>query len=221
MHEQVVRMELLICRLALYVLTYWCLPWQWPRHRHQVSNRRQALRSAMPPGQDLARWQTLRVPFRWWLHWMLKTKQTCSTVWICSPPPAITSDSPSLQRRPKRCTNQCQGSPTKSQLWRWTTKTWQQWTSSPTLGALLSHRCTLMMKPMPESLRPPSEDFACQCGNAETKLKVYRAVVLSTLLYACETWTVYQQHAKKLHLKKLNCFYLCCLRKLLKVKWQE
>ena len=49
-----------------------------------------------------------------------------------------------------------------------------------------------------------------------TKLKVYRAVALSTLLYACETWTVYQRHAKK-----LNRFHLCCLRKLLKVKWQD
>ena len=27
----------------------------------------------------------------------------------------------------------------------------------------------------------------------DTKLKVYRAVVPSTLLYACETWTVYQR----------------------------
>ena len=32
----------------------------------------------------------------------------------------------------------------------------------------------------------------------DTKLKVYKAVVLPTLLYACETWTVYQRHAKKL-----------------------
>ena len=31
----------------------------------------------------------------------------------------------------------------------------------------------------------------------DTKLKVYKAVVLPTLLYACETWTVYQRHAKK------------------------
>ena len=31
----------------------------------------------------------------------------------------------------------------------------------------------------------------------DTKLKVYRSVVLPTLLYACETWTVYQWHAKK------------------------
>ena len=32
----------------------------------------------------------------------------------------------------------------------------------------------------------------------DTKLKVYRSVVLPTLLYACEIWTVYQRHAKRL-----------------------
>ena len=47
-------------------------------------------------------------------------------------------------------------------------------------------------------------------------LKVYKAVVLPTLLYACETWTVYQRHAKR-----LNRFHLRCLRKLLKIKWQD
>ena len=49
----------------------------------------------------------------------------------------------------------------------------------------------------------------------DTKLKVYKAVVLPTLLYACETWTVYQRHAKK-----LNHFQLSCLRKLLQIRWQ-
>ena len=48
------------------------------------------------------------------------------------------------------------------------------------------------------------------------KLKVYRSVVLPTLLYACETWTVYQRHAKR-----LNHFHTSCLRKLLKIKWQD
>ena len=50
----------------------------------------------------------------------------------------------------------------------------------------------------------------------DTKLKVYKAVVLPTLLYACETWTVYQRHAKE-----LNHFHLSCLRKLLKIRWQD
>ena len=50
----------------------------------------------------------------------------------------------------------------------------------------------------------------------DTKLKVYRSVVLPTLLYACETWTVYQRHAKR-----LNHFHTSCLRKLLKIKLQD
>ena len=48
----------------------------------------------------------------------------------------------------------------------------------------------------------------------DTKLKVYKAVVLPTLFYACGTWTVYQ-----CHVKKLNHFHLSCLRKLLKIRW--
>ena len=50
----------------------------------------------------------------------------------------------------------------------------------------------------------------------DTKLKVYRSAALPTLLYACETWTVYQRHAKR-----LNHFHTSCLRKLLKIKWQD
>ena len=41
----------------------------------------------------------------------------------------------------------------------------------------------------------------------DTKQKVYRSVVLPTLLYASETWTVYQRHAKR-----LNHFHTSCLR---------
>ena len=40
--------------------------------------------------------------------------------------------------------------------------------------------------------------------------------MLPTLLYTCETWTVYQRHAKK-----LNHFHTTCLRKLLNIKWQD
>ena len=50
----------------------------------------------------------------------------------------------------------------------------------------------------------------------DTKLKVYRSVVLPILLYACKTWTVYQRHAKR-----LNHFHSSCLIKLLKIKWQD
>ena len=48
--------------------------------------------------------------------------------------------------------------------------------------------------------------------SAHTKLKGYKAVVLSTLLYACETWTMYSRHVKK-----LNQFHLNCLHRLLHI----
>ena len=47
---------------------------------------------------------------------------------------------------------------------------------------------------------------------AKTKVKVY----LTTLLYGCETWIVYQRHARK-----LNHFQTTCLRRILSLKWQE
>ena len=40
--------------------------------------------------------------------------------------------------------------------------------------------------------------------------------MLPTLLYACETWTVYQCHARK-----LNHFHTISLRSLLNIKWQD
>ena len=50
----------------------------------------------------------------------------------------------------------------------------------------------------------------------DTKLKVYNATILPTLLYASETWTVYSRHARQ-----LNHFHVGCLRKLLKIRWQD
>ena len=52
--------------------------------------------------------------------------------------------------------------------------------------------------------------------STQTKLKVYKAVILPSLLYSCETWTVYSRH-----LKSLNSFHLKCLRKILKICWQD
>ncbi|KAJ1179972.1 hypothetical protein NDU88_005200 [Pleurodeles waltl] len=48
------------------------------------------------------------------------------------------------------------------------------------------------------------------------KLKMYKVVVLPTLLYACETWTVYEHSTKQLNLFDMNC-----LRRLLKITCQD
>ncbi|VDL94813.1 unnamed protein product [Schistocephalus solidus] len=48
-----------------------------------------------------------------------------------------------------------------------------------------------------------------------TKLKMYKAVVLKTLLYGAETWTVYSSQARK-----LNHLQLSCLRRILNLRGQ-
>nr|VZI46788.1 unnamed protein product [Spirometra erinaceieuropaei] len=49
-----------------------------------------------------------------------------------------------------------------------------------------------------------------------TKMEVYKAVILPTLLYGAETWTVYTRQARR-----LNHFHLSCLRRILRLHWQD
>jgi len=49
-----------------------------------------------------------------------------------------------------------------------------------------------------------------------TKLKVYHAVVLTSSVYGCETWTAYRRHEKL-----INHFHLRCLRNILHICWQD
>ena len=49
-----------------------------------------------------------------------------------------------------------------------------------------------------------------------TKLKFYNAVVLPSLLYGCDTWTLYRRHVKK-----LESFHKRTLRSILGIKWQD
>jgi exonuclease III len=50
----------------------------------------------------------------------------------------------------------------------------------------------------------------------QTKVKVYKAVVLTTLLYGCETWTIYRRHEKQ-----LQQFHVRCLRNIFNIRWQD
>ncbi|BHF78991.1 hypothetical protein SprV_0602210800 [Sparganum proliferum] len=49
-----------------------------------------------------------------------------------------------------------------------------------------------------------------------TKLKMYKDMILPTLLYGAETWTVYTKQARR-----LNHFHLSCLRSILSLNWQD
>ncbi|KAL1447452.1 hypothetical protein WDU94_015565 [Cyamophila willieti] len=52
--------------------------------------------------------------------------------------------------------------------------------------------------------------------NTKTKLKIYETVILSTLLYASESWTLTEAHQKR-----LNRFHIRCLKSIMKVHWKE
>ena len=49
-----------------------------------------------------------------------------------------------------------------------------------------------------------------------TKICIYRACILSTLLYSSETWTTYAHHEAR-----LNSFHLNCLRCILGITWKD
>ena len=49
-----------------------------------------------------------------------------------------------------------------------------------------------------------------------TKVRVYVAVVISTLLYAAESWTMYRKHTQL-----LERFHQRCLRSIMRVRWQD
>ena len=49
-----------------------------------------------------------------------------------------------------------------------------------------------------------------------TKISVYRAVLLTTLLYVSESWVTYRHH-----LRLLECFHQRCLRIILNIHWSD
>ena len=49
-----------------------------------------------------------------------------------------------------------------------------------------------------------------------TKLAIYNTVVLTSLLYGCETWTLYRKH-----IKLLERFHMRSLRSILGIRWQD
>ena len=49
-----------------------------------------------------------------------------------------------------------------------------------------------------------------------TKITVYQAVVLSTLLYGCESWVLYRHSVRR-----LDEFHMRCLHEIADIKWQD
>ena len=67
----------------------------------------------------------------------------------------------------------------------------------------------------------PLGDFTRGCGatinlKTETKISVYRAVVLTTLIYGSESWVLY-----RCHIRLLERLHQRCLRTILKIHWSD
>ena len=89
------------------------------------------------------------------------------------------------------------------------------------LGSSLSRHATIDKEASIAFGRLQHNVWGCRETSLKTKLKVYQAVLVTTLersyhLYACESWTVYSRHARQ-----LNHLYTACLRQLLNIKGQE
>ncbi|BHF74954.1 hypothetical protein SprV_0501804600 [Sparganum proliferum] len=89
----------------------------------------------------------------------------------------------------------------------------------PYLGSTLS-RNTKIEDEVANRISKASQAFGRLQGTAwnrhglqlSTKLKMYKAVILPTLLYGAETWTVYTKQARR-----LDHFHLSCLRRILRL----
>ncbi|BHF85352.1 hypothetical protein SprV_1002851600 [Sparganum proliferum] len=78
-----------------------------------------------------------------------------------------------------------------------------------------------MTKSPTESRKPVKPSVASKARNRHglqlsTKLKMYKAIILPTLVYGAETWTVYTKQARR-----LNYFHLSCLRRSLRLHCRD
>ncbi len=91
------------------------------------------------------------------------------------------------------------------------------------LGSTLSSCCSLdteihtqINKASSSFGRLRSRVFENRNLKVSTKVAVYNAVCLSTLLYGAEAWTPYGQH-----IINLEAFHICCLQKILNLSWED
>ena len=91
------------------------------------------------------------------------------------------------------------------------------------LGSILSANCSIDEE-VNRRINKASASFGRICKQVvqnhnlrlATKVAVYRAVCLSTLLYGSETFTLYRKH-----IKILEAFHMQCIKKILGLTWQD
>ncbi|BHF60843.1 hypothetical protein SprV_0100381200 [Sparganum proliferum] len=93
----------------------------------------------------------------------------------------------------------------------------------PYLGSTLS-RSTKIDDEVARRISKATQAFGCLQSTVwsrhdlqlSTKPKMYKAVILPTLLYGAETWTVYTKQTRR-----LDHLHLSCLCRILRLRWQD
>jgi len=91
------------------------------------------------------------------------------------------------------------------------------------LGSIITSRCVLTAE-IQHCVNLASASFGRLSNrvftnrdlSARTKMAVYNAICVSTLLYACEGWTPYCRH-----IRPLEAFHIWCLQTILHVHWWD
>ncbi|KAJ8414429.1 hypothetical protein AAFF_G00052990 [Aldrovandia affinis] len=95
------------------------------------------------------------------------------------------------------------------------------WITSPTLAVFFPQELSLMIHhrigcASGAFARLRKRVFEDRDIQTKTKLLVYEAVVLPSLLYGAESWTTYSRH-----MKALEQYHQRCLRKILRNSWED
>ena len=89
-------------------------------------------------------------------------------------------------------------------------------TNNPSLDAEIDKRIAKADAVMSKLSKRVWENHQLTLNTKATKLKVYQACVLSTLLYGSESWTTYGRQENR-----LVSFRLRCLRRIMGIRWQD
>ena len=91
------------------------------------------------------------------------------------------------------------------------------------LGSILSNNCSMdndvqnRIKSASASFgRLRKRVFVNKVLNIHTKVAVYQAICVSTLLYGCEAWTLYRRH-----IRQLENFHIKCLQRIIGLTWRD
>ena len=82
----------------------------------------------------------------------------------------------------------------------------------PQSARILTTACSKPAVPLEDCQR----EYGSHSLRLSTKIQVYRAVVVPTLLYSAETWILYRKQ-----IRLLERFHQCCLCTILSIKWQD